>query len=77
MLSRQTGKEVQVEGTAWQRLRGKKECVSAGWSTGQAAAEGQGPEELGLILRTVGAQGLEQAKVKVRFNFRLIMLAAE
>lgn len=41
------------------------------------AAEGHNPEKLGLILRTLGAQGLEQDKVKVRFNFRLIMLAVE
>ena len=64
---------MQVERTARQRLRGKKECVS----TGLAAAESHNPEKLGLILRTLGAQGLEQDNVKVRFNFRLIMLAAE
>ena len=46
-------------------------------STGLAAAESHNPEKLGLILRTLGAQGLEQDNVKVRFNFRLIMLAAE
>lgn len=64
---------MQVERTARQRLRAKKECVS----TSLVAAEGHNPEKLGLILRTLGAQGLEQDKVKVRFNFRLIMLAVE
>lgn len=46
-------------------------------STGLVAAESHNPEKLGLILRTLGAQRLEQDNVKVRFNFRLIMLAAE
>lgn len=56
----------------------RKERMCVCWMVHRpGGCRGQNPEELGLILSTVGAQGLEQNKVKVRFNFRLIMLAAE
>lgn len=56
----------------------RKERMCVCWMVHQrGGCRGQNPGELGLILSTVGAQGLEQNKVKVRFNFRPIMLAAE